>query len=339
MSETNEKQPPSNFQNDYVLDLLETEEDFRSLIASRDPQEAARLGKITFLPTSFIDGKQRERRPDKVVKVEVLDDDGNVIGERIYLLEFKSEIRKTALLLQILAYLALLWGKYGLPVRVIIVYTGKRRLRQNGRIDFREHMQNNNPVVDEDDIDFPCFLLNVFGLSVALLQEVAGAIAPGLYLAPRVYNLTEEIVLTFFRMCAELPKAERERQLEKGCAFIVKCDPKFGWDRLKKTEKENFPKEEWFVARLKFSREAYGDEREELGIVKGKAEGEAKGKAEGLAEGEAKGKAEGKGEAHRDIAMKMLKKGKPDAEISDLTGLTKKELQLLKRGARKLQRD
>ena len=324
MSGTDEKQQsPSNFQNDYALDLLETEEDFRRLIALRNLKEAARVGKITFLPTSYSDGKQRERRPDKVVKVEVLDDNGKVIGERICLFEFKSEIRKGDLLAQILTYIALLWDKYRLPIRVIIVYTGKRRLQQNGRIDFREHMQSKNPAADEDDIDFPCFLLNVFGLSVALLQEVAGAIAPGLYLAPRVYNLTEEIVLTFFRMCAKLPEAERERQLEKGCAFIVKCDPKFGWDRLKKTEKENFPKEEWFVARLKFSREAYGDEREEQGIKLGIVKGEAK----------------GKGEERRDIAMRMLQKGKPDAEISDLTGLTKKELQLLKRGARKLQRD
>lgn len=324
MSGTEKNQPPSNFHNDYALDLLETEEDCRGLIASRNPQEATRLGKITFLPTSYSDSKQRERRPDKVIKAEVLDDNDKVIGERIYLLEFKSEIRKTALLLQILAYLALLWAKYHLSVRVIIVYTGKRRLQQNGRIDFREHMQSKNPAVDEYDIDFPCFLLNVFGMSVASLQERAGAIAPGLYLAPRIFNLTEGVVLTFFRMCAELPKEERERQLEKGCTFIVKCDPKFGWVRLIKTEQANFPKKRWFVARLKFGREAYGDEREErgieLGIVKGRAEGEAKGKAEGLAE------------AACDIAMRMLKEDEPEAKIIRITGLSKKELQLLKRG-------
>ena len=320
MSETNEKQPPpSNFQNDYVLDLLETEKDFRRLIALRNPKEAARVGKITFLPTSYSDSQQRERRPDKVVKVEVLDDNGKVIGERICLFEFKSEIRKADLFAQILNYIALLWDKYRLPIRVIIVYTGKRRLQQNGRIDFREHMQSKNPTADEDDIDFPCFLLNVFDMSIATLQERAGAIAPGLYLAPRVYNLTEEIVVTFFRMCAELPEAERERQLEKGCAFIVRCDPKFGWASLEKTEKENFPEKEWYVARLKFSREAYGDEREELGIVKGKAEGLA----------------EGKGEERRDIAMRMLKEDEPEAKIIRITGLSKKELQLLKRGLKK----
>ncbi len=74
------------------------------------------------------------------------------------------------------------------------------------------------------------------------------------------------------------------------------------------------------MARLKFSREAYGDEQREqgieLGIVKGRAEGEAK----------------GKDEAHRDIAMKMLKEDEPEAKIIRITGLSRKELQLLKRG-------
>ncbi len=49
---------PSNIHNDYALDQLETEEDCRGLIALHNPQEAARLGKITALPTSYSDGKQ-----------------------------------------------------------------------------------------------------------------------------------------------------------------------------------------------------------------------------------------------------------------------------------------
>ena len=242
MSGTNEKQPPSNFQNDYIVDLLETEKDCRSLINSRDPQEAARLGKITLLPTVFIDSKQQEHRPGKVIKAEMLDDNGEVLGERIYLLEFKSKIRKTALFARMLVCLALLWEGYRLPVRVMVVCTGRRRLPENGRIDFREHMRSKNPAVSEHSLDFPIFLLNVFGMSVATLQERAGSIAPGLYLAPRVCNLTEEIVLTFFRMCAELPEAEWEHRLERGCALIVKCDPEFSWERLKKLNKKIFQK-------------------------------------------------------------------------------------------------
>ncbi len=129
-------------------------------------------------------------------KAEVLDANGKVIVERTYLFEFKSKIRKTPLLLRILTYLAILWARYLLPVRVIIIYTGKRRLHQNGRIDFREYMQSKNPAVDEYDIDFPSFLLNIFGMSVAVLLERARAIAPGLlYLAPRIFSITEEVVI------------------------------------------------------------------------------------------------------------------------------------------------
>ena len=344
--------PPSNIHNDYALDQLETTEDCRSLIALLDP--SVKLGKITALPTSYSDAKQRERRPDKVVKAEVLDDDGKVIGERIYLFEFKSEIRKTKLLTQILSYIAILWDKHGLPITPVIVYTGKRRLRQNGQINFREHIRSKNPAVNEHDLDFPAFLLNLFSLNIAVLKEKAGSIAPGLYLAPRIFGITEEVVGEFFRLCAQLPQKKREQQLEKGCMFIVKYAPEFGWGRLVKIEQKLFPEEEWMVGRVKFSREAYGDEREEQGLelgmvkgraeglaeglLKGKAEGLLKGKAEGLLKGKAEGKAEGllkgKGEAHRDIAMRMLKEGEPEAKISRITGLSKKELTLLKRGMR-----
>ena len=323
MSDEKSKQPP-NIHSDYSLDLTEAAEDCRPLIAFHDPQEGGRLGKLTALPTSYSDKKQRERRPDKVIKAEVLDDAGKVIGERIYLFEFKSEIRKTALLLQLLDYMAILWATYLLPVRAIVVYTGKRRLRQNGRINFREYMRSKNPVVDEHDLDFSLSLLNVFGMSVAMLQERAELLAPGLYLASRIFDIDEEVVITFFRMCAQLPKEERERQLEKGCTFIVKYAPEFNWGRLISIEQKIFPEEEWLVARLKFSREAYGDEQREQGIELGIVKGRAEGKAEGLAEG--------KGEERRDIAIKMIRKGKSDAEISELTGLSKKELALLKRG-------
>ena len=331
MSSAKKNKPPSNIHNDYALDQLETEEDCRSLIALYDPQEASQLGKITTLPTSYSDSKQRERRPDKVIKAKVLDNKSKVIGERIYLFEFKSEIRKTLLLFQILTYLAILGARYHLPVVPIIVYTGKRRLQQNGRINFREHLRSKNPAVNENVLDFPILLLNVFALTVALLQERAQHLAPGLYLAPRIFDINEEVINTFFHLCAELPEKEREQQLEKGCIFIVKYASEFDWEHLIKIEQKIFPERERIVGRVRFSREAAVEESWAEGEAKGKAEGEAKGKAEGLAEGEAKGK----GKASRDIALRMLKEGEPEAKISRITGLSKKELQLLKHGARK----
>ena len=61
------------------------------------------------------------------------------------------------------------------------------------------------------------------------------------------------------------------------------------------------------------------------GLLEGKAEGLAEGKAEGLAEGKAEGKAEGASE----IAMKLLGKGMPPAEVLDITGLPLLEIEAI----------
>ena len=92
--------------------------------------------------------------------------------------------------------------------------------------------------------------------------------------------------------------------------------------------------------RVRFSREAAVEDALIEGEAKGRAEGldegEAKGRAEGLDEGEAKGRAEGhaegRAEGRADIAMRMLEEGEPEAKISRITGLSQKELTLLKRG-------
>ena len=76
-------------------------------------------------------------------------------------------------------------------------------------------------------------------------------------------------------------------------------------------------------------------EGEAKGIAKGLAEGEAKGIAKGLAEGEAKGIAKGKAEgelsSRLDIAQNMLASGMSDAQVIQLTGLTKEQVDGLKK--------
>ena len=66
------------------------------------------------------------------------------------------------------------------------------------------------------------------------------------------------------------------------------------------------------------------------GMIKGKAEGKAEGlaegKAEGLAEGIAKGLAQGIKETQLGTARKMLQLGMSIEEISEITGLTKEEV-------------
>ena len=66
-------------------------------------------------------------------------------------------------------------------------------------------------------------------------------------------------------------------------------------------------------------------EMKEKGLAAGKAEGLAEGRAEGLAEGHAKGRAEERNE----LVKKMLEKKMDINLISELTGLTKEEIEKL----------
>ena len=67
-----------------------------------------------------------------------------------------------------------------------------------------------------------------------------------------------------------------------------------------------------------------------LGKAEGRAEGREEGKAEGRAEGREEGKAEGRKEQQKDTAKKMLEKKIPIEIISEITGLSKEEIEKLK---------
>jgi flagellar biosynthesis/type III secretory pathway protein FliH len=66
------------------------------------------------------------------------------------------------------------------------------------------------------------------------------------------------------------------------------------------------------------------------GIEKGRAEGRAEGRVEGLAEGLEKGQIDGERSKALSIAGKALQKGMTIADIMDLTGLKKEEIEGIK---------
>ena len=70
------------------------------------------------------------------------------------------------------------------------------------------------------------------------------------------------------------------------------------------------------------------------GEAKGRAEGEAKGRAEGRAEGEAKGRAEGRAEGEAkgrfETARNLLRMGLEVSQISEATGLSPDEIEVLR---------
>ena len=71
--------------------------------------------------------------------------------------------------------------------------------------------------------------------------------------------------------------------------------------------------------------------REHDGYVRGHADGVQEGKKLGIEESHASGIKEGKAERDRDIAINMLAKGMDVALISELTGLSEKDILRLRR--------
>ena len=64
---------------------------------------------------------------------------------------------------------------------------------------------------------------------------------------------------------------------------------------------------------------------------KGKEEGRAEGKEEGRAEGKEEGRAEGMSQRSLEIARNLLSLGLPVDQITQATGLTEEEIELLKK--------
>jgi predicted transposase YdaD len=134
----------------------------------------------------------------------------------------------------------------------------------------------------------------------------------------------------------EVIKNLGERMYKISPSVYEKADPAL-LELIERAQVCNFTDEE--LARYEAGLKALEDrvdfkEMLEEGIARGRAEGKAEGlaegKAEGLAEGIEKGKAEGLAQGIKETqlstARKMLKLGMSIEEISEITGLTKEEV-------------
>ena len=82
---------------------------------------------------------------------------------------------------------------------------------------------------------------------------------------------------------------------------------------------------------IEYARETGREEGREEGLKVGREEGHKKGHKEGKEEGLKEGRAEGVKQNSFDIAKRMLEKGIDIETISELTGLTEKEISELNR--------
>ena len=114
-------------------------------------------------------------------------------------------------------------------------------------------------------------------------------------------------------------------------------DPRFdedGYWQIEKKHRPSLKKEDSFMGNATFGYKKDLQDAVHKALTENKGRLLEEGKAAGLEEGKAAGLEEGKAagleEARHNIALKMLKKGRPEAEIIELTGVTQEELALLK---------
>ena len=296
-----------NVHNDYLADLLETVEDCRDMMAVSVAEEKlaeVRDSELTRLPADHPDFRQVVRHLDAVVGVkESKTADGKVSYKHTYLLECKSELRDKSLLSQLLVYILILL-KFCMFVTPIVIYTGKRPLSKASKQKrIRPHAWLKTLIANTYGLSLTCIIFNLAEASLDTLLRYAPGIAAGLYLAKHIYELTNNHIKKFFLLCDKLPDGRREKMVEKGCVYIIKCGLGHDWDSLGGLECEVLPERRRTVSRVAFTSD---DVR-------------------------AQGKVEGKAEERSQIALAMLKAGEPEAKICGFTGLSRKELALLKR--------
>ena len=100
-------------------------------------------------------------------------------------------------------------------------------------------------------------------------------------------------------------------------------------DRIKYIKAMNTERDTY--NQIEYARETGREEGREEGLKVGREEGHKKGHKEGKEEGLKEGRAEGVKQNSFDIAKRMLEKGIDIGTISELTGLTEKEISELNR--------
>ena len=157
-----------------------------------------------------------------------------------------------------------------------------------------------------------------------------------LYVIKHNKRLTRARIVVLLSLCRAM-KAQGKEVVMEGILWYAISASGVSIEEWLAIEMEDCPhlaEEELVMYKREFGLETFERELAEHkaeGIEQGKAEGIEQGKAEGIEQGKAEGIEQGKVEASRDIALKLLKKGRPETEIIEITGFTQKELALLKK--------
>ena len=159
-------------------------------------------------------------------------------------------------------------------------------------------------------LNFKCFLLNIHDLK--LEEDKNLTLGPIIYIMQNIFGLSEEVVEKLFAQGDNLSEKERIDQIIIAVRYIQRVDPKFTWKVIKdissKAQKEA-GKQEGDKAMIRFDQtiDECLEERFEEGLEKGLEKG------------------------RKEMALKLLAVKMDRNLISQVTGLSEKEIKALEK--------
>ena len=267
------------------------------------------IKKLRSAATVLTDAKNKsEKRLDLVFSTYMRGNNGKR-QRAMLLIELKYRLEKSTPM-QIAGYFFRLLEKYKLPVYPLLIYTGKPAAPLPSVWDsLADGKATHLP---------PAFLLKLYALYLqnisdrVLLAHPFGVFA---YVYKHIMSLDDKKLAIVLDKCHKLLEMGKDVEVNLLIDYIVVVKNNgVGRRRLTMLERKRFPhldEELRVMPRYATS----------FDVVAEKAHAE--------------GHAEGRGEERSKIALAMLKDDEPEAKICRITGLSRKELQLLKRGTRR----
>ena len=267
--------------------------------------------------STFVDKKWREKRMDLIISVR-LKQFPHQPAHIIFLLEHKSQYSPDVMK-QLIHYQTGIYDKTLNPVIAVVLYAGRVK-KWKGPLYFHDYLDFHSqlkPFFKENVLNFKIRLLNLRELDEKRFSDRELTVRPIFYIMANIWNVNEKVIEKMFTLSRGLKKEEKELVVKSAVNYIRQFDPRFNWEIIAEIENKV----------LKHKKEEAMPTLLEGALKLEKEEARKKGHTAGLQEG----RQEGLQENQQKVILNMLKKRMDIDIISEVTGLSKKEIQKLKK--------
>ena len=297
---------------------------------------------------SYVNRSGREKIADFLFSVKIKN--SRQTAEIALLLEHRTYQDNKALQ-RLLEYMAAIYGVCQNPIIPIILHQGPEK-------EWREKLSFQDSLIgmtNEIRREFGGEILN-FKPRFINFQEISALDSEDLTINPIIYIMThiwgmdgdeEAVFAGFAALCNKIGnESVRNELLRSGWLYMKNFNKKLDKNWIEEMSNRHLGEdnmvyetfEEWMKDEFKKEGEKEGEKKglkegERKGLKEGEKKGLKEGEKKGLKEGEKKGLKEGQEKERKKIVMQMLGKGMDESAICEYTGLTKKQVETLKKAA------